>query len=226
MTLFNNRSQAGSMLAKKLEHLKSDPNVLILALPRGGVPVAYEIARNFSLPLDILIVRKLGVPGHEELAMGAIASGGAVFLNHDIIFQLAIDKKQIEKVTEREQAELARREKVYRTNKAPISISGKSVVIVDDGIATGATIKAAIQSLREKKPESISVAVPVAPFTAIDELQRFADEVICLYTPEPFGGVGIWYRDFGQVSDSEVLELLLKCSSKIPMKNQEQSTQL
>jgi putative phosphoribosyl transferase len=224
--IFRDRFQAGRMLAKKLEHLKNDPNVLILALPRGGVPVAYEIASILNLPLDILIVRKLGVPGHEELAMGAIANGGEVVLNQDIIFQSAIGESQVAEVIKREEAELERRERVYRYNRPPLSISGKWVVLVDDGVATGATIKAAIHSLRAKSPKRLSVAVPVAPLQTIDELNRLADDLVCLHSPEPFVGVGNWYLDFRQTSDSEVLKILRRHAGEYPIEKREQSVQV
>lgn len=225
--IFRDRSQAGRMLAKKLELILNDPlNVLILALPRGGVPVADEIASMLHLPLDIFIVRKLGVPGHEELAMGAVANGGEVVLNQDIIFQLAINEGQIAEVTEREEAELEKREKVYRCNRPPLNIGGKWVVLVDDGVATGATIKAAIHSLRAKKPKRLSVAIPVAPLQTIRELNQLADDVVCLHSPEPFLGVGNWYLDFSQTSDSKVLEILRKHVDGNCIENREQGVQV
>lgn len=208
MALYDNRFHAGKLLATKLGHLKNRSDVLILALPRGGVPVAFEISRYLNVPFDILLVRKLGVPGYEELAMGAIASGGAKVLNYDVISQLRIKDKDIANEIKREEAELTRRERVYRANRLPLDIENKWIVLVDDGLATGATMLAALQALRQKRPSKITVAVPVAPPSTCSQLQAEADEVICLHTPEPFDGVGRWYEDFSQTSDQQVQEIL------------------
>jgi predicted phosphoribosyltransferase len=181
---------------------------LVLALPRGGVPVAYEVATALNVPLDVFIVRKLGVPGHEELAMGAIASGGIRTLNESVIQQLDIPPKAIEAMAAREAEELRRREQLYRGDKPSPTISRRTVILVDDGLATGSTMKAAIAALRRQNPAKIIVAVPTAPADTCDELQREADEVICAVTPEPFYAVGLWYENFAQTTDAEVMELI------------------
>lgn len=206
---FRNRTEAGQFLASKLGPYANDPNVVVLALPRGGVPVAYEVARALKAPLDIFVVRKLGVPGYDELAMGAIATGGTRVLNHSIVDYLDISDEMIEMVARREQRELDRREKLYRGSRAPLEIKGRKVIIVDDGIATGSTMRAAVQALRQRHPEQIVVATPVGAQETCDALSREADTMcVCAITPEPFGGVGLWYRDFEQTSDDEVRQLL------------------
>lgn len=209
MERFENRRQAGKLLANKLSHLKGLPNSLILALPRGGVPVAFEVARALEAPLDVLIVRKLGVPGHEELAMGAIASGGVKVLNQDIISDLNVSDYDVAQVVRKEKQEIDRRERMYRLGRNALNTEDKWVILVDDGLATGATMLAAVRTLRQSNPKKISVAVPVAPPETCAQLSEEADEVVCLYKPEPFGGVGYWYRDFTQTTDDEVRELLL-----------------
>jgi putative phosphoribosyl transferase len=205
---FRNRSEAGRLLARTLHRYKDRPDVLVLALPRGGVPVAYEVATALNVPLDVFIVRKLGVPGHEELAMGAIASGGIRTLNESVIQQLDIPPKAIEAMAAREAEELRRREQLYRGDKPSPTISRRTVILVDDGLATGSTMKAAIAALRRQNPAKIIVAVPTAPADTCDELQREADEVICAVTPEPFYAVGLWYENFAQTTDAEVMELI------------------
>lgn len=202
------RKQAGLMLADLLNDYTDDKNTLILALPRGGVPVASEIARKLHLPLDVLIVRKLGVPGHEELAMGAIASGGSVVFNDDIISHLHINKTQIKTIIQSEQSELNRRERVYRGNKPPVEVKGKTVIIVDDGVATGSTMKSAILAVQLHDPSNIIVAIPVAAQSTLDELSGLVTRVVCPLHPEDFYAVGFWYEQFPQTSDEEVINLL------------------
>jgi putative phosphoribosyl transferase len=205
---FRNRSEAGRLLARALERYKDQLDVLVLALPRGGVPVAYEVATNLNAPLDVFIVRKLGVPGHEELAMGAIASGGIRALNTAVIKQLNIPRSAIEAVAAHEQQELERRERLYRGQKASLNIQDLTIILVDDGLATGSTMKAAVAALRQQNPRKIIVAVPTAPAETCNELQDEADEVICAVTPEPFYAVGQWYENFEQTTDAEVTELI------------------
>ena len=205
---FENKHEAGKQLADALIDYAGRQDCLILALPRGGVPVAYEVAKILSLPLDVLLVRKLGVPDHEEFAMGAIASGGIRILNHDILQQLYISPEDVEQVTTKERIELERRDQLYRGNLPMPDIKGKNIIVVDDGLATGATMKAAIAALRETNAANIIVAVPVGAVATCHELAKLADKVVCLYRPEPFGGVGKWYVDFSQTSDREVQQLL------------------
>lgn len=208
---FKNRSEAGRLLAQKLAEYTNNPNVVVLALPRGGVPVAYQVAEALQSPLDIFVVRKLGVPGYDELAMGAIASGGIRVLNSRVVDYLDISDQTIETVAAREQRELERRERLYRGTRPPIDVRGRTVIIVDDGMATGSTMRAAVRALRQQKPEKIVVAVPVG---ARETCESFAKEVdtmcVCAITPEPFDGVGLWYRDFEQTSDEEVRQLLTR----------------
>ena len=205
---FRNRSEAGRFLAGALDRYKDQRDVLVLALPRGGVPVAYEVAAALNAPLDVFIVRKLGVPGHEELAMGAIATGGIRVLNRSIVQHLNIPQSVIDTVAAREEEELRRRELLYRGGKASPDITNRTVILVDDGLATGSTMKAAVAALRRQSAARIIVAVPTAPAETCDELQREADEVICAVTPEPFYAVGQWYENFEQTSDAEVTELI------------------
>ena len=207
--LFENRSEAGRFLAQKLGEYTRDPNVVVLALPRGGVPVAFEVAEALKAPLDIFVVRKLGVPGYDELAMGAIASGGIRVLNSKVLDYLDIPDETIDRVAAREKRELQRRERLYRGTRPIIDVRGRTVIIVDDGMATGSTMRAAVRALRQQKPEKIIVAVPVG---ARETCESFAKEVdsmcVCAITPEPLDGVGLWYRDFEQTSDEEVRQLL------------------
>ncbi len=205
---FQDRTEAGRMLASQLEQYARRPDALVLGLPRGGVPVAFEVASALHLPLDVMLVRKLGVPGQEELAMGAIASGGERILNTHVIEDLGIPPQIIEIVTARERQELERRERLYRGNRPCIKARGRTVILVDDGIATGATMRAAIRALRQAGAARIIVAVPVAPPQVYTDLRAEADEVICLMTPELFLGVGRWYRDFSPTTDDEVRSLL------------------
>lgn len=207
---FQNREEAGRILAAKLMLYANRPDTLILALPRGGVPIGYEIARALNLPLDVIIVRKLGVPGHEELAMGAIASGGVRVLNRSVIESLRIPPDSLEAVEKREALELMRREATYRGNRQPASVKGKTVILVDDGVATGSTMRVAISALREQHAGRIIVATPVAPPTVRWEMEALVEDFVALVMPEDFFGVGQWYRDFTQVSDDTVYELLRK----------------
>jgi len=182
----------------------------VLGLPRGGIPVAFEVAIALGAPLDVFLVRKLGVPGHEELAMGAIASGGVRVLNDDVVAMLGLRQADIERVTAMEEFELRRREEAYRDGRSPAPIARHHVILVDDGLATGASMRAAALAVREFDPAAVTIAVPVAPRESCDEMAAIADNVICLATPEPFYGVGLWYRDFSPTTDDEVRELLAK----------------
>ena len=205
---FTNRAEAGELLAARFTELADRDDVIVLALPRGGVPVGYEVARSLRVPLDVFVVRKLGVPGHEELAMGAIASGGVRLLNHEVVDALGIPGELIEQVARREAAELERRERLYRGNRAPASLTNKTVILIDDGLATGSTMRAAVAAIRRQEPAGLIVAVPVGAPSTCDEMRDVADDVVCLRTPEPFVAVGLWYRDFSETSDAEVRELL------------------
>lgn len=210
--VFRDRREAGRRLARELGEYSNRPDVLVLALPRGGVPVGYEVARALHAPLDVFVVRKLGVPGHEELAMGAIASGGVRVLNDDVVRMLDVPDAAIDAVARDEQRELERRESLYRDGRPPADVRGRTVVLVDDGLATGSTMRAAVKALRAQKPARIVVAVPTAAAQTCDQLRREADEVICPSTPEPFRAVGLWYEDFSQTSDDEVHELLAQAA--------------
>jgi erythromycin esterase-like protein/predicted phosphoribosyltransferase len=207
---FRDRRDAGRQLAAKLAGYAGRPNVLVLALPRGGVPVGYEVARALGAPLDVFVVRKLGVPGYEEVAMGAVATGGVRVLNDDIVAGLRIPDYLIDAVAERELEELARRERIYRGGRPPPDVRGRTVILVDDGLATGATMLAAIRALRKLQPARIVVAVPIAAHDTCEALRAEVDEVICAITPEPFDAVGRWYEDFSQTSDEEVRALLTR----------------
>lgn len=205
---FANRQQAGQRLAIALERYRRNPSAIVLGLPRGGVPVAYEIAKHLQIPLDVLIVRKLGVPGHEELAMGAIAGEGILFINQTLIKDLGITESVTKQIADRELHELRRREKVYRGDRPFPSLKNKTVILVDDGIATGASMRSAIRALKTLGPKEIIVAIPVAPANTCRELEKEVDRVICLYQPSPFHAVGQWYEDFTQTTDEEVSTLL------------------
>lgn len=205
---FQDRYDAGRFLAGLLRHHADDPSVVVLALPRGGVPVAYEIAQALNAPLDVFVVRKLGAPGYEELAMGAIATGGVRVLNEEVIERLDISESAIEAATAVEALELARREKIYRGDRKPVKIQQRTVILVDDGLATGASMLAAVQALRRQGPASIIIAVPVGSRETCDKLRAEVDELICGDTPEPFYAVGSWYSNFIQTTDEEVERLL------------------
>ncbi|NUP05309.1 MAG: phosphoribosyltransferase [Polyangiaceae bacterium] len=206
---FSNRAEAGRRLAERLARYASTEDLLVLALPRGGVPVGFEVARALKAPLDVFIVRKLGVPGHEELAMGAIASGGDVILNEEIVTALDISGEAIERVRAAESAEVGRRERLYHGNVPNAELGGRTVILVDDGLATGATMKAAVTAVRRSRPRAVVVAVPVCAHPTCTALRGVADDVVCVETPEPFHAVGIWYRDFTQTTDDEVRQLLV-----------------
>lgn len=208
MTLFSDRQDAGRKLAERLADYEGREDTLILALPRGGLPVALEVAKKLRAELDILIVRKLGVPGHEELAMGAIASGGVRYLNEHLVASLGIPEHRIERTTADEQAELKRRERLYRGDRPPVEVRGRTVILIDDGLATGATVRAGIAALKELEPARLIVAVPTAPKETCESLKNDVDEVICLATPAPFMAVGQSYRHFPQTSDEEVKLIL------------------
>lgn len=204
---FRNRREAGQVLAELVRELPPRDSV-VLGLPRGGVPVAVEVARVINAPVDVFVVRKLGVPGHEELAMGAIASGGVRVLNDDIVDSFRISAEAIEVAVRREAVELRRREDLYRDGRPPVDVRGKRAILVDDGLATGASMRAAVVALRVLEPAEIVVAVPVAAAESCEEFRHEVETCICAATPEPFYGVGLWYRDFVPTSDSEVRELL------------------
>jgi predicted phosphoribosyltransferase len=205
---FADRREAGAVLAERLEHYRERRDTVVLALPRGGVPVASEVARALGAPLDVFLVRKLGVPGHRELAMGAIASGGVRVLNEDVVSWYAIPPATIDEAAHEEQVELERRERTYRENRPPLPLKNRVVLLVDDGLATGSTMKAAVQAVRAHAPARIVVAVPVGSRDTCREIGRAADEVVCARMPERFSAVGQWYRDFSQTSDDEVRTLL------------------
>jgi predicted phosphoribosyltransferase len=215
---FADRYDAGQRLASQLDKYRNRPDMLVLALPRGGVPVAYEVARALNAPLDVFLVRKLGVPGHEELAMGAIATGGVVVRNEDVVQMLRIPDRTIEAVAKREEQELLRRERAYRGDSPEPDVLGRTVILVDDGLATGSTMRAAAQALRLQKPTRIVVAVPVASDQTCDEFRHEVDEIICARTPDRFYAVGLWYEDFSPTTDQEVRDLLQKAQQAEPQK--------
>ncbi|HZN32591.1 MAG TPA: phosphoribosyltransferase [Pirellulaceae bacterium] len=213
--LFRNRVEAGRRLAAELTNYADRPDVLVLALPRGGVPVGYEVARALHAPLDVFLVRKLGVPGRPELAMGAIASGGTRVLNEELLGMLSVPPRRIAEVAQREQRELDRRERLYRGSRLPPEIREKTVILVDDGLATGSTMRAAVLALRQLQPARIVVAVPVGAKQTCAEFESEADETICATTPEPFHAVGAWYDNFDPTSDDEVRRLLARASEEL-----------
>jgi putative phosphoribosyl transferase len=213
---FRDRAQAGRRLAEVIRTLPLDDSAIVLGLPRGGVPVAAEVARLLKLPLDVLCVRKIGVPFQPELAMGAVASGGAVVRNEDVIDQYATSPAEFDTVLEAERAELERRERRYRGDASPLQIARRAVILVDDGLATGATMEAGVRALRAANAERVVVAVPVGAPEACERLSAVADEVVCLQRPMFFSSVGRWYQDFGQTSDEEVAELLHRARCEPP----------
>lgn len=215
--LFHDRAEAGRVLAAELQAYANRPDILVLALPRGGVPVAFEVARALHAPLDVFLVRKLGLPGHEELAMGAIASGGVRVLNEDVVRALQVPDEVLEAVAAEEQAELERRERIYRGERPPPEVQGHTVLLVDDGLATGSSMRAAVAALRRLGPSRIVVAVPVAARQTCEELRAEVDDIVCARTPEPFYAVGLWYEDFAQTTDAEVHELLQRAAEAQPL---------
>lgn len=219
--VFHDRAEAGQVLAAKLAGYAGRPDVLILALPRGGVPVAFEVAHALGAPLDVFQVRKLGVPGHEELAMGAIASGGVRILNRDVVNSLRISNEVIDAAAAREGQELLRREHDYRDDRPAPDIRDRVVILVDDGLATGSTMRSAVVALRRLKPSRLVIAVPVAAPSTCEKLRDEADEVVCVRTPEPFYAVGVWYEDFSQTTDNEVRTLLAQAASELSTRHKE-----
>jgi putative phosphoribosyl transferase len=208
--LFRDRQDAGRQLADRLTHYADQPDVLVLALPRGGVPVGFEVADALRAPLDVFLVRKLGVPGQEELAMGAIASGGIRVLNDPVVRLLGLSETDIATVEAEERRELDRREREYRAGRPPLDVAGKVVILVDDGLATGSSMRAAVRALRSLDPARIVVAVPVGARETCEELELESDEAVCAREPEPFHAVGLWYENFSQTSDEEVRDLLAR----------------
>ena len=214
-TVFHDRFEAGRVLAVELKSYAQRPDVVVLALPRGGVPVRYEVARALEVPLDVFLARKLGVPGQEELAMGAIASGGVRVLNESVVRMLEIGPQAVDAAAEREQRELQRREREYRGNRPRLDIAGAIAILVDDGLATGSSMRAAAEALRTRHPHKIIVAVPVAAAETCDQLRHEVDEVVSAFTPEPFQAVGLWYEDFSQTTDEEVRQLLARADREL-----------
>jgi predicted phosphoribosyltransferase len=213
---FRDRRDAGAALGKALLRDRDWQDPVVLALPRGGVPVAAEVARELDAPLDILVVRKIGHPRHEEFAIGALASGGTMVLNPETdSFLGEVSPAEVDRIAQRERAELERRESLYRGDHAPVAVEGREVILVDDGLATGATMRAAVQAVRQLGPARVTVAVPVGAHESCDALRSVADSVVCIRTPEPFGGVAQWYSDFPQTSDDEVRSLLAAAKRQI-----------
>ena len=208
MFRFRDRYQAGQLLAEHLHEYADRPDVIVLALPRGGLPVGYEVARALRAPLDVFLVRKLGLPGHEELAMGAIASGGVRFMNEDVLVSTRVSQATIDEVAAREQRELERRERLYRGDRPPPKLKDATAIVVDDGLATGASMHAAALAVRQQGARKVIVAVPVAAEQTCRALSQVVDQAVCAFTPEPFYAVGMWYEDFSQTEDDEVRELL------------------
>lgn len=214
MSLFKDRTEAGRALARELAAYTDRDDIVVLALPRGGVPVAFEVAGALHAPLDVLIVRKLGCPGRKELAMGAIASGGIRVINDDVVSGLNISQDVIDTVAAEEQQEIERRERTYRGERAVLEVRGKTVFLVDDGIATGATMRAAVRALKQREPAYVIVATPTGASETVEVLRHEADDVVCLATPEPYIAVGVWYDYFPQTSDEEVRELLEQANAR------------
>jgi putative phosphoribosyl transferase len=213
---FANRQQAGQALADALASYRGRDDLIVLALPRGGVPVAYEIARALDAPLDVFVVRKLGMPGHEELAIGAIAPGGVQVVDQSLARSYGITSEILDRIAAREQIELDRRERLYRGDRSPLELAGRTIILVDDGLATGSTMRAAVIAVRSKRPREIVVAVPVGAPETCAALEREGARVVCLTTPEPFYAVGLWYEDFSQTSDDEVHDLLERSAERYP----------
>jgi putative phosphoribosyl transferase len=211
---FEDRAEAGRQLAAALAHHANEPDLLVLALPRGGVPVAFEVAQALNAPLDVFLVRKLGTPQQRELAMGAVASGGLRVLNERVINALGISPLLIDRVVAEELREIERRERAYRPGLEPLRLQDRTVLVIDDGVATGSTIKAALETIRLQHPRRLIAAVPVGAQETIEELERYADEVVCLQMPEPFLAIGIWYEKFPQLTDEEVCALLQRAAAR------------
>src|SRR2546423_196080 len=214
--IFRDRTDAGKILAGHLEQYSDRRDVVVLALPRGGVPVAFEVAEKLNALLDVIIVQKLGAPGQEELAVGAIASGNVKILNHYVIEHLGISQAQIAFAVAREQKELQRRERFYRGDRPPIDVSGRTVILIDDGLATGSSMRAAATAIRQRQPSQLALAVPVASESTCAELKEEFDEVVCAVTPMAFYAVGQWYQEFSQTTDQEVRELLTRAAARMP----------
>ena len=213
---FKDRSDAGRKLAQKMQAYSNRDDVIVLGLPRGGVPVAFEVARAINAPLDIFLVRKLGVPGHEELAMGAIASGGVRVLNEDVVNYLNVPNRIIDQVTQREQQELERRERAYRGDWPQPDLRNRTVILVDDGLATGASMRAAVAALRAQDSSRVIVAVPTAAPETCEAFEDIVEDIVCAITPRPFLGVGAWYQEFSQTTDDEVRSLLEQAAELLP----------
>jgi putative phosphoribosyl transferase len=211
---YRNREHAGRVLAERLVLYAGRENLIVLGLPRGGVPVAFEVARRLGAPLDVFVVRKLGVPGHEELAMGAIASGGVRVLNEAVVEELGLDEATIARTAAAETAELDRRERALRGERGPVEVSGRTVIVVDDGLATGSTMRAAAVAVGAQRSERIVVAVPVAARQTVEKIGAEVDEIVCVQTPEPFRAVGLWYEDFTPVTEDEIRGLLTRAASE------------
>jgi putative phosphoribosyl transferase len=211
---FRDRPQAGRLLSRKLRAYADRTDVLVLGLPRGGVPVAFEVAKALRAPLDVFLVRKLGVPGQEELAMGAIAAGGVRVVNDDVVRAMNISARTIDSVAAKEARELVRREHLYRGGQPSPDVAGRTVILVDDGLATGSTMRAAVAALRQMKPRRIVVAVPLAAVQTYEEFRAEVDEIVCFSTPEPFFSVGFWYEDFSQTTDEEIRDLLERAAKE------------
>jgi predicted phosphoribosyltransferase len=212
---FRNRKQAGRLLAERLRKYAGRDDIVVLALPRGGVPVGYEVAKELGARLGLLLVRKVGVPGHEELAMGAIATGGLLVLDDKLVRALGIDESQLQRAVAAEARELERRAAAYNGNRSPPQLEGKTVILVDDGLATGSTMRAAALTVRQLNPARIVVAVPVASAETCQEFEDVVDEILCEVTPQPFRAVGLWYDDFSQTSDDEVRDLLARAAGEV-----------
>lgn len=223
---FRNRVEAGRRLVEALRAYAGRADVLVLALPRGGVPVAYEVALALQAPLDVLLVRKLGVPGQEELAMGAIASGGIRVINEEVVDDYRIADHQIDRVSAAEQHELERRAQVYRGDRPAPVVTGRTVILIDDGLATGTTMRAAVTVVRAQHPAAIVVAVPVAAQSTCEALRPEVDDLVCVMTPEPFYAIGLWYHDFTQTTDQEVCRLLAQAAQTLPELAAEPDVQL
>ncbi len=215
------RADAGHVLARELAVYANRKDVVVLGLPRGGVPVAYEVARELKAPLDVFLVRKLGAPGQEELAMGAIASGDVVVINDDVVTALKISREAIAAAVEHERQELARREAIYRDDRPPLDVEDKTVILIDDGLATGSTMRAAVAALRNQNPARIVVAVPIGAASTCAELRSIADDCVCVIAPEHFRAVGLWYDDFAQTDDALVCDLLNRTTEAFAPRGEE-----